>query len=144
MTRWLSVLFVLAAATARAEPDRSYRTQTMVVDIAGMTALTVGLLEVGKAGWHGPVGAGLTTAGITTYFVGAPVVHALHGRPVLRSIGLRLAPLAAAMLVAGFARDCEGDTHDCAFDGFTEGAASMLVTIPAALVIDWLVFSRRD
>jgi len=143
MTRWIALVFVLLTATARAEPGRSYREQTIVVDVAGMAALAVGLLEVGKAGWHGPFGAGLTAAGVTTYFVGGPIVHGLHGNPVLRSVGLRLAPLAIGMLVTGFVKDCEGDTHDCAFDGFDEGAASLLITIPAALVIDWFVFSKR-
>lgn len=144
MTRWIVPVFVLMASTARAESDRSYREQTIVVDVAGMAALTVGLLEVGKAGWHEHLGRGLIAAGVTTYFVGTPIVHAAHGNPVLRSIGLRLAPFAVAMVVAGLAKDCEGDAHACAYDGVTEGLGAMLVSIPAALVIDWLVFSRRD
>ncbi|HEY5935128.1 MAG TPA: hypothetical protein VIU61_10850, partial [Kofleriaceae bacterium] len=93
-------------------------------------------------GGGGQFGAGLTAAGVTTYFLGAPIVHGIHGNPWLRSIGLRLAPLALGMVVAGFVKDCPENTHDCAFDGFDEGAASLLISVPAALVIDWLVFSK--
>jgi hypothetical protein len=143
VTRGFVVMFVVMATTAHAEPARSYKKQAIIVDVAGIAATAVGLLEVGKAGWHGPVGGGLMAAGITTYFVGGPVVHGVNGNPVLRSVGLRLAPIALGFLVIGLAHDCEGTGHECAFDGVVEGAASLLITVPVALAIDWFVFSNR-
>jgi hypothetical protein len=145
MTQRFLVMLVLLTAPARAEPTSgsSYRNQTIVVDLAGMAALGIGLLEAGKAGWHGPVGGTLMAVGITDYFVGAPIVHAVNGNPILRSIGLRVAPLVLGFVVAGLARDCDHGGHECAFDGYTEGAASLLLTVPAALAIDWFVFSDR-
>ncbi|HET6336388.1 MAG TPA: hypothetical protein VFG30_24365, partial [Polyangiales bacterium] len=70
-----------------------------------------------------------------------PIVHGVNGNPVLRSLGLRLAPVAAGLLVSALADNCDGG-HECAFDGVAEGVASLLITVPAALLIDWFVFSR--
>jgi hypothetical protein len=143
MTRRLVLLFVLMAATAHAESaGRSYRKQTMIVDLSGIAAFTIGALGAGKPGWPGWVGGGLVAAGITTYFVGGPIVHGVNGNSVLRSVGLRITPLALAFVVTALAANCEGG-HECGLDGVAEGATSLLVTVPAALLIDWLVFSEH-
>ena len=143
MTRRLAVLAMLGVSTAHAEPPpKSYRAQTIAVDAAAAGAIALGMLEAGKADTRGTVGGVILAAGITTYFVGAPIVHRVHGNPVLRSIAIRVAPVAIGFGIAGLADDCEGG-HECAFAGLAQGAASLLLTVPAALAIEWLVFSIR-
>jgi hypothetical protein len=79
---------------------------------------------------------GLIGAAVVGYFVGPPLIHALHGHSgkALGSAGLRLG--SAAVILAA-ASSCHG------FDCIGTVALSLL-TVPAVMAVDGVVIARED
>lgn len=97
---------------------------------------------------------GLAAAGLTTWWVGAPVVHGLRGnrRGALTSLALRtLLPTAAGAIawkLSPATTRCPPGDRDCelwpaALDRLLITAASALAGAATASLIDWIALSKK-
>jgi hypothetical protein len=114
-----------------------YGWQTLTADGAGVLLLAVGAAKnVPQLGYMG----------VTTYLVGAPIVHIAHahvGRG-FGSLGLRIgAPIAG--FATGFVVVSRSEGHAMSWGGLFGGMLGMLVGMSAAVVIDGaaLSYERR-
>jgi len=118
-------------------PREWYGYQTLLVDVAGIG------MGVGAAGGGYP----LAIAGLATYVVGGPIVHAAHGHggKVGLDLGIRLgAPTAGAFTGAGLAcaaGGCRG-TYG-ALGAVAGGLLGIGIGAITAIVIDAAVIARE-
>ncbi|MBK8215200.1 MAG: hypothetical protein IPK71_15780 [Myxococcales bacterium] len=117
-------------------PREWYGYQTLVVDLAGIG------MTAGAAGGGYP----LAIAGLATYVVGGPIVHAAHGHgaKVAIDLGIRLgAPTVGGLtgILLGCAGGCSGDLGGLA--GAIGGAFGAGLGVVTAIVIDSAVLARE-
>jgi hypothetical protein len=119
----------------------SYRGWTIGADV---TAVTLFALAVDKEDYD------LLTLSVGTYALGAPLVHAVHGRTghAFASLGMRLGfPLLGAMLGEGLHTEpkCGGYYDDCYDEGPSDEAViGALLGIGAAMIVDSAYLARGD
>jgi hypothetical protein len=118
----------------------SYRLQTLAAD-----GLALALL-VAAANSHGSDGDKTAQLGLGTYLLGAPLVHAAHGRTsrALGSLAMRVGiPIAAAYVGAGLAsrNDSCSDCNDSALGGAVFGLMLGMVT---AATLDTALLAKGD
>jgi hypothetical protein len=139
----------LPIATPAIEPQPidytpSYRGQTLGVD-----AVAVGLALVGAAANENQshsIGNGMLGLALTTYLVGAPMIHLLHGRPghAAESLALRVgAPLVLALIGAAVGGSCGTDRCDEP-PAVKAAAFGAVIGVIAAPIIDAVLLAKGD
>ena len=131
-------------APAAAEASQKTESQWYGYQTLGVDGLALGVGALAPSS-----GAGFATAAITTYLVGAPVIHLVHGSPgkALGDLAIRAgAPIAGACIggVIGIlaARSNDGVAR---LEGMEVGGAYGLVAgVGLAVALDAIVLARRD
>jgi hypothetical protein len=126
------------AAESRASSGSWYGYQTLITD---GVSLTLGFAASKLGGWAGAASFG-------TYLLGAPIVHAVNGRPAMlaASLGTRLlSPVLggiSGMAIGAAVDGCRGG-GDYVCGGFIGGAVIGAVSgLVAAVALDAAVYSR--
>jgi len=148
--RPLPPLSLADAAPVQARPASStwYGWQTLAVDTAGLGLMTLAYSKSGNGSSIGTEEAALA-AGLGLYVVGAPAVHALHGRtkPALIDFAIRLgAPVVVGLIGAGIGGATEGSCSGQAFCGIAPlafGAIGMLAGGVGAIALDAALLSHE-
>ena len=109
---------------------RWYGWQTLAVDVSALG------IVLATSDSNSEASEGLIGAALVGYFVGPPLIHALHGHggKALGSAGLRLG---SAGIILAAASTCDG------LDCIGTVALSML-TVPAVMAVDSVVIARED
>ncbi len=115
----------VARADDAAAPRRWYGWQTLVTDGAGVVLIAASSVPEGHHSYR--VASGLVGAGLTTLVLGAPVVHAAHGRWGAAAGSLALRTLLPALAYVALNEPCSGECSGPLL------LAVLAVTAPVAL-----------
>jgi hypothetical protein len=111
-----------------------YGWQTLTTD-----GVAVGLYLFGTAQALSGAGAGALLGSVPTYFLGAPIVHLAHARPLvaLGTFGLRVATVTTGYLIADSSKDCRGYDRDLGgLCGWGEIWLGLLIGAGTAITLD--------
>lgn len=122
------------------ESTRWYGWQTVIVDGA-----SVALLFPAAASKNAGLQSTLLTASVGGYFLGAPFVHALHGSPgrALGSLGLRVGAPLVGIALGSSLENCQNDSEEPNYCGFSGAVIGGVVGILSAIVIDSAALARE-